>query len=111
MTTIHILKEARELLSDPQRWTQKVYARNEGGSSTREIQKAVCWCPLGALAKVGGMNTPLDAGIILYDAQLRLAATTLRSAMGGNIALFNDRRSHAAVLRAFDNAIQMMEAI
>ncbi len=44
--------ESQELLSDPNKWTKKCYARNERGESVvSDDESATCWCLYGALNK------------------------------------------------------------
>lgn len=57
MKIVDILKTARELLSDPKRWTKGSFARMEGkkgetGATVPALSdKAVCWCAEGAIQK------------------------------------------------------------
>lgn len=46
-----VLREARALLADPDRWTQHVFARDAHGEPTDpEGRHACCWCLRGAVA-------------------------------------------------------------
>lgn len=61
------LQRTRDLISDPERWTTAVYARDSRGVSVNQNSPdAVCWCLIGAYAKVSGFSTT-HAGQELYD--------------------------------------------
>lgn len=47
-----MIKGAREIISDPSRWTQNAYARSESGSiEIVESPKACKFCAMGALKR------------------------------------------------------------
>jgi hypothetical protein len=51
--TTHTLKQVRDLLADPSRWTKGEFARNAKGKCTLYVSKdAVCFCLDGALMRV-----------------------------------------------------------
>lgn len=96
MMTLEVLVKARELLSDPARWTQGCFARTIDGAKVRSRSKnAVCFCSVGALRKVGG------------SAALGTAIDLLEAVVDDSIDAWNDDpwRTHADVLAAFDAAI------
>lgn len=97
-TTVQILEEARELLSDESRWTKGVIARKANGSPTIvRDKKATCFCSIGAIYKVSN--------------NLHIVHTTelLHKVVGDSISYFNDapERKHSEVLEAFDKAIEL----
>lgn len=95
------LRGARDLISDPKRWIQGSYARNDAGLDTgARALDAVCWCADGALDAVA-------CGVI-YEAA-RTALFTTRAMPRGPIG-FNDTHTHQEVLDAFDFAITQLEA-
>lgn len=101
MELIDLLIRAREVISDPDRWTAHDFARNGVGHRVRpQDPTAVCFCSLGALAKV---SKPVDAspGYTLVDE----AEFHLSQFMEGDVPLFNDTRTHQEVLAAWDEAI------
>lgn len=105
MKPLTILRKARALLDDPQKWCQGAYARAPGGNPIGpETKGAVQWCAVGALRKVAG--GPDADGI--HEAVHELNAS-IRSP--GEILSFNDadRRKHAQVLKVFDRAIERLE--
>ena len=99
-TTLEILTQARELLSDPARWTQGVLAQCADGATTcPNDPDAVCWCFHGALYRA--------AGIAEYRKDsARRAYALLRQHLGGELlSTFNDTHTHAQVLAALDHVI------
>lgn len=102
MSPLDVLRGARELLSDPARWTKGVNARDAAGERVGILSvDAACWCMWGALDKVRGTSGWDDA------------VEALRAAVGGApVSCWNDApaRTHAEVLAAFDRAIASLEA-
>lgn len=96
MNTLETLKAARELISDPKRWTQKTSARDSKGRPTfADEEEAVCWCAIGALSHVNREKLITCCGV-------------LESVMPVGIATFNDSHTHEEVLALFDKAILMV---
>lgn len=98
--TAEILKKARELIKDPENWTQKACARDKYGYEVEvDSKEAYCFCTIGAIAKVSGRSTDGDARNVLRDI------------IGGSrsIANFNDGHTHPQVLDVFDRAIALAE--
>ena len=103
-TVTEILIEARNLISEPERWTQIFYSRDALGYRTEwDSPTAVCWCSAGAIAKVVGATSgqsPMDNALFVR------ARAELRAATGSdNIQHFNDTHNHAEVMGMFDRAI------
>ena len=103
MTTLEILKSARELLSVPERWTKGVSAKDKAGFFIdRKSEAAHSFCVVGA---IGRSNIDYDS----FD----LACDHLRSVqpMVSSLANWNDapERTHAEVLARFDEAIAKLE--
>lgn len=68
---LQILKETREILVDPEKWTCLSFARNkEGNPVTFNDPTAVCWCLEGAMRKVAD-NAILSDGYITAVIALR----------------------------------------
>jgi hypothetical protein len=101
MTTLDVLKAARERISDPARWTQGDYARllnDEGCGGTHP--EAVKWCAYGALSVAGRPHIgPINAA---SDAIESLLAD---DGYCPDLVDFNDTHTHAEVLALFDAAI------
>lgn len=98
MTTVEVLRKARALIEDPEKWTQGHDARDADGNwaGIHSLQ-AHSFCATGALMRAGG-----DVRSDAYEA--------LREQMGVNFLMeFNDsaETSHADVLAAFDRAIEV----
>lgn len=97
MTTLEILKAARELLAVPERWTTGVLAKSQDGSEVApNSTEAVCWCISGACLKIDG-------------SQFLNVIEALK--IGTAVPIWNDapERTHAEVLARFDEAIAKLE--
>jgi hypothetical protein len=89
-----LLREAREMIEDPENWTRRTY-RSFGGQR----------CAVGALrAAAKRLNDPSLA----WSAHALLIGVA-RSRGFTNVETMNDRSSHAAVIAAFDQAIRTAE--
>ncbi len=102
MTTIEILKKARELLSNPASWTQNVGARDISGQAVDVMREsAVCFCLAMALVRITAETCP----------------DGFPEALGfeywQDAHYWNDapERTHAEVLQRFDEAIARLEAV
>lgn len=92
--TIATLVRARERIGVPERWTQKVGARDCNGKWVRSGgPDAVCWCLTGACYADGNYQAASDA------------MQLLRTLIGGSVANFNDTHTHAEVIALLDRAI------
>jgi hypothetical protein len=104
MTPLETLKAARQLITDPAKWTQGEFARDVDGSASFALsERAHCYCALGALEKVIGRPDYTDA----YDKLWRVC----RTKFGTDVAAFNDTHTHAEVLALFDAAIAELEGV
>lgn len=101
MTPLETLKAARDLISDPARWTQGWLARDASKNvSYIGAENAACWCSMGALFHVDGPYRPNSD----------LAIKLLSAAIGGkSVVRYNDTHTHAEVLALFDAAIAELE--
>jgi len=101
MTPVEILKDARELISVPERWTQGANARTKKGMPIGSAEhNAVCWCALGAIGKnsLPSSTEKLEA-ICFLVRQIDVA-----------VSAFNDEHTHPEVVALFDRAIAAAEA-
>ena len=98
-TLVADLRAARDLISDPARWTQRTEARNRYGQPVRpDSPDAVCWCAGGARVKI----VPLRS-----RSEVRRALNHAAWSMGfGSPAVLNDTTDHSTVLAMFDLAIE-----
>jgi hypothetical protein len=99
MNALEVLKATRELLSDPARWTQGVYAR-VGDEQCDELNPfASCFCLSGAFWRFGADE--------IHPARLRLSGVLGVT----NLIAWNDapERTHNEVLAALDKAIALAE--
>jgi hypothetical protein len=104
-TPLEVLKGARELLADEERWTTKEYSRTAAGVGCNDplSEYARRWCLAGAIAKASGRQ-PGD-----HEPAIRALAQIVRepgvTQPLGAIAIFNDDATHAEVLAVLDRAI------
>ncbi len=97
------LTEARELISDPENWTQGCFARDKDGEEVAAfLTNATCWCAWGALKYVYDAVPTMGYVGINHPALLALKETI---AGGVGLGDFNDRSDHHEVLAMFDKAI------
>lgn len=105
--TISVLRAARELISDPARWTQDVMARDRDGVELRDGYDtgAVCFCAEGAIEHITGH----DLGFA-HPALAALVVAVRELGEGGvTPAGYNDSHSHPEVVALFDRAIVALE--
>ena len=101
METKEILQKARDLITDPDKWTQKAYAKDSKGMTVSLWSKeATCWCALGALYSFN------EDGIFELPGDTH---SRLQDHAGRDIVSFNDNSTHAEVLAAYDRAIESLE--
>ncbi len=96
-----ILIEARDLIEDPDHWTQGAFAKGSFGNPVAsESEYAESWCAAGAILKaVGGGES--------YD---RDPYSFLAGVMGAKcVPAFNDQHTHPEVIEAFDRAIDQLD--
>jgi hypothetical protein len=103
MTPLKTLKAARQLISDPAKWTQGEVARDKSGKGLDHALSggAVCWCSLGAIRKVVENYDDFDEAYDILRDKGKIK----------QIANFNDTHTHAEVLALFDAAIAELEGV
>jgi len=100
MTPVEALTAARDLITDPDRWTTRGFALGVNDAKVLPTSPdAVKWCAAGALIRVteGFEQSRRDAGILLLVAACHAGWRGIPDA--------NDLGGHAAVLAVFDAAI------
>lgn len=106
MTSKELLEGAKQLISDPERWTQKALARDGGGRSCLPWeQEAACWCVMGALQRAEHNHQAFGSATLNAMIALQSGAAAVNPAFG--LFDFNDHADtkHGDVLAALDNAI------
>ena len=104
MTPLETLKAARDLISDPARWTQFVQARDGHGTQVpHNDPTAHCFCIMGAVGRTAVQGNKMDA--------LKVLSRVTRRNFDTSIPDYNDTHTHAEVLALFDAAIAELEAI
>ena len=99
MTPLETLKAARELISDPAKWTQSLFARDKDGKRIDPQSKdAVCF----SIERFNvGCKTLSEVEGHPDNVCERLFRT--------NVISFNDSHTHPEVLALFDAAIAELE--
>jgi hypothetical protein len=96
-STIAVLRRARDLIADEQRWCKGSFARSWFNISVPPYSLARRFCAIGAIMRAG------------YELQLRIeeACLALQKQTGRPVEEWNDNpaRTHAAVVAAFDAAV------
>ena len=115
--TLKDLQAVRELLAQPERWTQMAYARDAAGSQVPETSTtAVCFCLSGAIWRIIA-NCSDSAGHSIADSSGRWSAVKNALIPEGaqvsplrTLTRFNDMedRSHADILKLLDDTIKRL---
>ncbi len=101
MTTKQILVAARDLITNPTKWTKGELARDEDGYVVHtEDPAAVCFCAYGAIEHCAGPKYSYH-GTIAKGALIASANALYRSTP----ISVNDDLGHGAALKMFDHAI------
>lgn len=101
--TLEVLTRAQSKIRQEKNWTQQTEARDGNGwPYPPRSKRAICWCAWGALVATSGMRLR------------HMAAKQLASVIAGHpgpevsevmlLTTFNDRSTHAKVLRVFAEA-------
>lgn len=101
MTTLEVLRKAREVIANPEHWTRGAYAKDVNGNEVNFAGKTACkFCAAGAIFRAHGGNYAIQA----LTAELPKTSNT--------VITFNDwsRRKHSEVLALYDRAIATLEA-
>jgi hypothetical protein len=102
MTPLETLKAARQLISDPAKWTQGEFARDGDGDAVPVLNpRAHCFCALGAIEKTLGNGAWTESN----NAISRVCSRKFDQEVGH----FNDTHTHPEVLALFDAAIAELE--
>jgi hypothetical protein len=102
-----VLISARALIADPARWIQRMYACTASGQKVAWYdQSASKWCAMGALYRAAYdlLGDPKEATLIGNAAAKSIRP---RRRFRGGLPALNDTQGHAAVLAAFDEALQV----
>lgn len=111
MNALEVLKAARHLLSDPNRWTKRAYARAADGldiDATSDM--AVSFCAIGAMRHVTGSDSIVD-NEEYGEAMVALNGAVVWPGKLCRTARFNDHpdTTHEDVLALYDRAIERLE--
>ena len=105
VTTKDILVKARELISNEENWTQRLYGISPQGWPVEQdsLKEAVCFCATGAIIRA--------MQILHGDDSIRETPQKVYTLLGlhhKSLILFNDPHSHKDVLALFDTLISDM---
>lgn len=109
MTTADVLRAARDLIADPARWSSaSQHSQNVDGYGSKQRGTV---CMVGAVAQVTTGNPGASLREIDQPA-LTALANAVRGKDSFDVEAYNDhpRRTHRAVLAAFDRAIAQVSA-
>lgn len=102
MTDLEILKAARELIADEQKWCQGTAARDKGGRYVvYSSPEAARFCAVGALWRVQEERDNYGLTDLLWKKSYELFDLPLATA--------NDIIGHEAIMQVFDKVILEME--
>lgn len=112
MNTIELLKKARELITDPDKWCKGRYGETEEGK-VGKVAAAHRVCAVGALYKA--MSTEVGED---YENMLGAKNELLKDISSHEeekyrtfpVTVFNDQTSHPEVLALFDTTIERLES-
>jgi len=103
MNTADILKAAKAKIANPANWMQGFYARDINGNELIGNEPgAVCFCAIGAIESVQGIE---HHGNGWAERPVEL----LCEAANQQIAIYNDGHTHEEVLAVYDKAIAAAE--
>ena len=109
-TPLDVLKAARELISDPAKWTKGGYAFAGEAPTDIKDPAATCFCTLGAVARVSDLSTSDVVGeqlLITLGGDPEFEDATI---VVGDEWNDDPKRTHAEVLDLFDRTIARLEA-
>ncbi len=125
----HVLKRAREIISSPERWTKKAFARDAEGTNLKlrcgngkgagdriaRHRDAVCWCPDGAirkaLAELHASNRYPDAKWDLVRALARHGLWDALVKAGAKVGLTHDDNHRPTMWSWNDEKAMTHEAV
>jgi hypothetical protein len=102
MSALETLKKARDLISDPAKWTQGNLASDVYGDEIDpQSDDAICFCAIGAIERFTGTTENTEADLCL--------SVTCEKLSGLPVFAFNDSHTHPEVVALFDAAIAELE--
>lgn len=98
------LKAAKALITKPENWTQKAFARTINNKLTDSCSAdAVCYCAVGTIQKVSNDVYESLEYKLLSSAMVNKELTNNQC----YVAEYNDTHTHEEVLAKFDEAIEL----
>lgn len=114
MEPVEILKKARELLTDPNKWAKESRALNaDGGLVWPTNPAAVCWCAEGAIIKFSEAKEDFigedsqSEGIVALELMEEQIPEDFMEGKFATLPEYNDAddRTHDEILALFDKTI------
>ena len=113
LSAAQLLADARQIISDPNAWTQGTIARSAAGHPLAAQHKdAASWCATGALAcalhRRLRTKSPPKAAHLARDHAIHVLNDTIQSLTAGHhkkVSTYNDTTNHGCMLHTFDIAI------
>ncbi len=111
MNIIEILKAARDLISDPEHWTQHVMAKSREKMVTDALgPDAHCFCASGAIMRqTAAPEKDRIAAIRALNAGIPASFPQEHCQMT-RVIQYNDLQSHSEVMAMFDVTIEKLHA-
>jgi len=109
-TSLEVLKGARDLLADPERWCKGAFALDAHGNLLADgFEPGACkWCLAGAIEKISGRSS------MEYEPALGRLNRIVQGSANTPITLVSwhdeEERTHAEVLALLDAAIRLEAA-
>lgn len=99
MKASEVVFKAVDLIADPRNWTRRAYARDEEGFEIEPNSgSAVCFCAIGAMLHVTGLNY-----YQLLERFPTIRAYVKHSPTNTSLVSINDYTGHVAVLAAMQS--------
>lgn len=99
------LKAGKALIENPANWLQGNYTNLD--SEDADLQKATCFCSVGAAFKVMGAGNCLGPDSSIITSYLAKAVGLMT---GVQVIVYNDSHTHPEVMAMWDKAIELAEA-
>lgn len=103
---IEILSKAKDLISDPAKWTTGASYRDAKGRDVSYSAKVCSFCAIGAINAIANPTASVRIWPEQEEAFTLLQRVIVANSDDGYISAFNDNHTHAEVLAMFDLAIK-----
>lgn len=111
---VDLLRAAKKRIEDPAHWCTGYYAKDADGRSTTTSTLDACqWCAKGAVMAESYLRQIRgDIAELLLDRAASVLYGDLDADTYAGVVFVNDQlREHSAVMKVYDRAIEMGEAL